>query len=81
MHLVANYAYATNLQNNPDITTETVGATCTMTVSSSVTEIIIADSPDYSIIKYNIVIKYHGEEPPKLLYSGDYNITFEKISE
>ena len=81
LHLVANYAYATNLQNNPDITTETVGATCTMTVSSSVTEIIIADSPDYSIIKYNIVIKYHGEEPPKLLYSGDYNITFEKISE
>ncbi len=79
LHFVANYAYATSLYNNPDITTETVGATCTMTVSENVTEIIIADSPDYSIIKYNIVIRYAGEEQPVLKYYGDYNITFEKI--
>ena len=81
LNLVAHYAYATNLYNNPDITTETVGATCTMTVSSNVSEIIIADSPDYSIIKANIVIKYRGDEKPKILYYGDFNITFEKITD
>ncbi len=81
LHFVANYAYATPLQNNPDLTTETVGATCTITVTSNVREIIIADNPDYSIIKANIVIRYRGDEQPKLLYSGTFNITFEKISD
>lgn len=82
LHFVANYIDATRF-SEVGITTVTEGATCTMTVPADVKQIVIADSPDFSVIKANVVVRYYGDEAPEMLVAENLklNITFEKIDE